>query len=446
MIEIYELSSQVQRRETFKQQASHFAKKNVNNWNWLHIGSILSICAVHLIPLSIIPRTNSIIHQSYWFEFNFVVVFFMILMTANDLLNLLIYSKEQSLLSKQVFLRLYVLYLMAWIVPYVLSYWFWCIYLGYNHPMPYLGFNFIISQIVFMAGIWFALPGDILSKPEFRKKMETYTWYFLWSLMLVIQNEALAFLFKNLPPIIQWIMAFIIPSLRELDKSIRTKLVTKMAGGYDESARVLLGVAINLLYAMIVAVRFVGAEPFTAFLIMIVEFVMHLKMTHDCIKVHEKVTDYENENHTRDKRSKLIAIVLAELTEGVTPLAYAMTFAMAYYGPNAHILGNVKNNYWGYEEVKDISYIFQMLFLLFAVDTASLFFNAFWLWTRVKINLFHEFSWILGNYWFFIATKLAMIIAANFATNDINLGMDTTRNFNWIEREGWLCLTKNLTC
>ena len=261
--------------------------------------------------------------------------------------------------------------------------------------------------------------------------------------MLVIQNEALAFLFKNLPPMIQWIMAFIIPALRELDKSIRTKLVTKMAGGYDESATVLLGVAINLLYAMIVAVRFVGAEPFTAFLIMIVEFVMHLKMTHDCIKVHEKVTDNENENHRREKRSTLIAIILAELTEGVTPLAYATTFAMAYYGPNAHILGNVKNNYWGYEEVKDISYVFQMLFLLFAVDTASLFFNAFWLWTRVKINLFHEFSWILGNYWFFIATKLAMIIAANFATNDINLGMDTTRNFNWIEKEGWLGLTNN---
>ena len=152
--------------------------------------------------------------------------------------------------------------------------------------MPYLGFNFIISQIIFMAGIWFVLPKDILSKPGFRKKMETYTWYFLWSLMLVIQNEALAFLFKNLPPIIQWIMAFIIPALRELDKSIRTKLVTKMAGGYDESARVLLGVAINLLYAMIVAVRFVGAEPFTAFLIMIVEFVLHLKMTYHCIKVH----------------------------------------------------------------------------------------------------------------------------------------------------------------
>ena len=129
-------------------------------------------------------------------------------------------------------------------------------------------------------------------------------------------------------------------------------------------------------------------------------------------------------------------IVLAELTEGITPLAYATAIAMAYYGPNAKILGNIKNDYWGYEKVEDIQRVFQMLFLLFAVDTASVFFNAFWLWTRVKVNLFQEFCLILGNYWFFIATKLAMIIAANFATNDINLGMDATREFNWITNQG----------
>ena len=441
MIGIYEISSQVDGSDNFYSRTNKSRNRNSSYWNLLHVFSILAICAVHLIPLSIIPRTNSIIHQSCWFEFNFVVVFFMVLMTANDLLNLLIYTKENSLLSASVFLRLYSLYSIAWIVPYVGSYWVWCVYLTYNHPMPYLGFNFIISQMIFMVGVWFVLPLDLLTKSNFRRKMKIYTYYFLWSLVLVIQNEILAFLFTNLPPKIQWIMAFIIPALRELDKFIRTKMVREMTGNYDESAKVLLGVAINLLYAMIVAVRFVGAEPITAFLIMIVDFVMHLWLTHQCIKIHEKVTDCANDGHIREKKSALIDIVLAELTEGVTPLAYAITFAMAYYGPNAHILGNVKNSYWGYSKVEDIGYLFKMLFLLFAVDTGSFFFNAFWLWTRVKVNLFREFCWILGNYWYFIAPKLAMIVAANFATNDINLGMDATRNFDWITREGRLRLT-----
>ena len=70
----------------------------------------------------------------------------------------------------------------------------------------------------------------------------------------MIQNEVLAFLFKNLPGEWQWIMAFLIPSLRGVDKWVRTKMVNKMAGNQDEPARVLLGVAISLFYALFVAV------------------------------------------------------------------------------------------------------------------------------------------------------------------------------------------------
>ena len=442
-IKIFEISSHVENENNYTNEINYVTRKSISYWNGLHILSILAICAVHLIPLSIIPRNNSIIYQSYWFEFNLPVAIFMILMTANDLLNLLVFTKEESLLCKPVFLRLYSLYLMAWIVPYILSYWLWSVYLSYNHPMPYLGFNFIISQIIFMVGIWFVLPSDLLSKPEFRRKMTIYTWYFLWSLMLVIQNEVIAFMFKNLPSMLQWIMAFIIPALKELDKYVRTRMVNKMAGCNDEAATVLLGVAINLLYAMIIAVRFVGAETITVVLIMMVEFAHHLIMTYQSIKIHEKVTYYDDEDQSVEKKKSLTNIVLAELTEGITPLAYATAIAMAYYGPNAHILGNIKNNYWGYEKVENIQRVFQMLFLLFAVDTVSVLFNAFWLWTRVNVNLFREFCSVLGNYWYLIATKLAMIIAANFATNDINLGMDATREFNWITAEGRLGLMNN---
>ena len=38
-------------------------------------------------------------------------------------------------------------------------------------------------------------------------------------------------------------------------------------------------------------------------------------------------------------------LVLAELTEGMTPVVYVIGIAMAYYGYNATIIGNVKNGY-----------------------------------------------------------------------------------------------------
>ena len=442
---VYEISSHVQNEDDIKKPRKKDLrwffgedpkKKRFSYRYGFHIISILAFCAVLEIPLLLIPRTNSIIYQSSWLEFNLPLVLFMILMAGNDLLNLIVWSKEKSLRSFSVLYRLYVLYTMAWIFPYVVGHWFWCSYLGYYHPIPYLGFNFIISQIVFMVGIWFMLPFELLGKPEFQAQLKIYTLYFLWSLIIMIQNEILAFLFTNLPSEWQWIMAFLIPSLRELDKSIRSKMVTKMAGNKDEKARVLLGIAINLFYALFVAIRFVGAEPATAYCIMTVDFVLHLRMTYQTIQVHNSVTSQNDENHSVEKQASITKLILAELTEGIVPLAYAITFAMAYYGPNATILGNVKNDYWAYEKVDDISHMFRMLFLLFAVDTVSVLFNALLLWKAINVNLFKEFSIILGKYWFFVATKLAMLLMANFATNDVNLGMDSTFEFDWITAAG----------
>ena len=43
-------------------------------------------------------------------------------------------------------------------------------------------------------------------------------------------------------------------------------------------------------------------------------------------------------------------LVLSESLEIVIPLSYLLCFVAAYYGPNADILGNIKNGYWQYQE------------------------------------------------------------------------------------------------
>lgn len=46
-------------------------------WNMCHVFSLLTICVAFLIPITLISRTNSIYYQSYWYEFNFVMVVIM---------------------------------------------------------------------------------------------------------------------------------------------------------------------------------------------------------------------------------------------------------------------------------------------------------------------------------------------------------------------------------
>ena len=59
-------------------------------------------------------------------------------------------------------------------------------------------------------------------------------------------------------------------------------------------------------------------------------------------------------NFTKKSLHKLMKsvqiLVLAESLEIVIPLAYLLCFVIAYHGPNADILGNIKNGYWQYQE------------------------------------------------------------------------------------------------
>ena len=48
-------------------------------------------------------------------------------------------------------------------------------------------------------------------------------------------------------------------------------------------------------------------------------------------------------------------LVLTERIETVIPLLFISTFLMAFYGPNAELIGNVKLTLWQYEAVTDIN-------------------------------------------------------------------------------------------
>ena len=66
----------------------------------------------------------------------------------------------------------------------------------------------------------------------------------------------------------------------------------------------------------------------------------------------------------------------------MAPIAYAIGFSCAYYGYNSTILGNVKNDYWGYEKVEDSRYLSLCyyysagFFYLYRIDEEKVLFDA----------------------------------------------------------------------
>ena len=130
-----------------------------------------------------------------------------------------------------------------------------------------------------------------------------------------------------------------------------------------------------------------------------------------------------------------------ELCEGLIPLAYAISFAMAYYGPNAELLGNVKNGYWQYKVDEDISQTFLVMFGIFLMSIIFLALNSSILWIYSKVNLFKEICCVLKKYWYILAIKLVFGVWWQFYICDVNLATDSTGKFGWITNDRNISLT-----
>ena len=423
-------------REIIEEKQNIQKDNKTSPWNICHVLSVLVICVLFLVTITIIPRTNSIFYQSHWYEFNFCILGFILLPTATNALNMATYFKEKSLFSIRIMIKIYFMFIVIWAVPYLFAYLVWCQYLDFNWPIPFLGYNYILFNVLRPAALWFSIPHDLYKKENFPRNFKLYSIYLEIALVFGVLREGLSIFLKVFPGYLQWIIAFLIPLLKNVETFVLSRYVHKMEGGQEEESQVCLGLTIDAAYSFFIAVRLPNVETITVCCILAVDFFLLLLMTYKIVRSHRLVIDKVMDNENREKQRMVTNLALAELTEGMTPIVYAIGISMAYYGYNGTILGNVKNDYWGYKAVDDIGYLFQIMILLFGVDVLSTLINSFVLSSFTNVNLFQEFCRIMKKYWYFIAVKFATNMYMMFGTKDINLGMDSTGEFNWITNNG----------
>ena len=98
-------------------------------------------------------------------------------------------------------------------------------------------------------------------------------------------------------------------------------------------------------------------------------------------------------------------LTLTERIETLVPLTYILCYAIAYYGPNAEILGSVKLDLWQFKPILDFDKYMTSLFMLFSVDFLSLIMNGIILWTTCNINIFKVFQKIQSDFWLIMAVQ-----------------------------------------
>ena len=104
-------------------------------------------------------------------------------------------------------------------------------------------------------------------------------------------------------------------------------------------------------------------------------------------------------------------LILTERIETLVPLSFIICYAIAYYGPNAEILGNVKLELWHFRPVLDFGTYVKNVFVLFLVDFMSLVLNGIILPTTCNINIFDIFRNIQSEFWLIMAVQQAWSLA-----------------------------------
>ena len=96
-------------------------------------------------------------------------------------------------------------------------------------------------------------------------------------------------------------------------------------------------------------------------------------------------------------------LVLTERMEAIIPLNYMLVFIMAYFGPNAEIIGNIKFSQWHFIEIKDVELYLSTMAFWFIVDLSSAMISWCIVWTTCKINIFKIIKKIQKDVWYFLA-------------------------------------------
>ena len=158
--------------------------------------AIIAFCTLFAIPWTMIPRTNSIIHQSHWLAAFPPCSTSFILSAGGTLLELISWTQERSLKSLRVYLKIYLIIVIPCLLIYIACYMIWSMLLQFNHPLPRYGVvAYWNNFIIFMLGLWVITPPQFLGNEDFRQKLKIYMIHQLWILILGFINQLLIYFY-----------------------------------------------------------------------------------------------------------------------------------------------------------------------------------------------------------------------------------------------------------
>ena len=330
--------------------------------------------------------------------------------------------------SPRVIFSMFVTTALAAIVTYLIQYVVWVIYLGYNPPMPFFVYLLAyVSMVTLFIRIWFQFPRYLRKAPKYRKRLKAYYCYVLWVATFTIQFMVIQKICVIMNPQIQWIIAIVLTITKKLNAMILNHLLCMAAGPKKSKAKGMAKLQVELAFSFFIVI-IIGskATDFTTYSILGLNFLLNILLCINIIRTHKKVADISSkllEVRNKTKREMITELILNETVEFVVPVMFMVTFAITFYGPNAYIIGNVRNAYWQYQKVDNINLYLTGAFKMTLIDALSGVISSILLRWFCNINAISIFIKVIKEYGLLLAFNI--ILAMNQVRNRILPEIDT---------------------
>ena len=346
---------------------------------------ILMIC-----PFTLIPAHNVIINPEFWYEFPMIIlIVFMPLVVAYIIVNCSFWMNIRYIRNIRHFVVIGILGVFDVLVLYSAGFIIWTNILGYQYPIPFnSALNCYLTIITFYIALWFRFPKAWRNNKEFQIRLR---WFFIaitFNQILTLQYSVIARALIVFKDRYQWIIALILPLVREFNGWMNVKLALKSCNGDGESVFISCIYSVSIKHSLFLA-YVIGsrATAITSYIVLVEDFAINVYL---CIRLI-----WTRKMRTIDVRKQIELIqelLINELVEFLIPLEYAICLMTAYYGPNNALIGDVGNSYWQYNAIEDINHALKTITTLFFIDLCSLLTCSAILWRFCQINVYRVYA------------------------------------------------------
>ena len=207
------------------------------------------------------------------------------------------------------------------------------------------------------------------------------------NIFIVFGYGQLSSIFFAVPLKWQWSVGLLIPVIKKLNLWLNSRLAFKAAGDDVVSARIVLICFVGSLHGLAIALLLSNVTTVTAYVVIFLDSIPNVWSVFKLLKVKKRDLGISNPKLNED----FLCFTVKELFELLVPLVYTTSFVIAYYGPNAEIFGNIKNDYWQFKKVEDLNEKLIVLGIFLLIDTIRCTIFAVILWSTCRMNMFDAY-------------------------------------------------------